>query len=180
MNARLKPGSITHPVGARRVVPVTFKQNNPSTVKPHVGASPAREWKEPSHAGCAPTIEKSAVGQSWFKIILTIYALMSAPLTQAEGLGRLFFTPEQRAQLEYDKVQNTAPGDSRRVLSVSGIVQKHGGDRTVWINGMPQVAGKSDDQSPESVPVAVPGQQQPVKIKVGQKILINPAPPAGH
>lgn len=110
-----------------------------------------------------------------FKIGLTAYILIAAPLTYAEPLGRLFFTPDQRAQLEYNKAQSSDPGDNRRVLIVNGIVQKHGGERTVWINGTPQIAGKSDERAPESVPVSVPGQSQSVKAKVGQKILINPA-----
>lgn len=109
------------------------------------------------------------------KIGLCAFALTAATLGHAEGLGRLFFTPEQRAQMDYDKLQNTDPGDNRRVLSVNGIVQKHGGERTVWINGVPQQAGKSDERAPESLPVAIPGQSQPVKVKVGQKVLINPS-----
>jgi hypothetical protein len=61
------------------------------------------------------------------------------------------------------------------VISIDGIVQRHGGERTVWINGVPQTAGQSDEQAPESVPVAVPGQSQPVKVKVGQKVIVAPA-----
>jgi hypothetical protein len=56
-------------------------------------------------------------------------------------------------------------------------VQKHGGERTVWINGVPQLAGKSDERAPESVPVSIPGQSQPVKVKVGQKVLLGNPPP---
>ena len=37
----------------------------------------------------------------------------------------------------------------------------------------PQATGKGGDRAPESLSVAVPGQSQPVKIKVGQKVLIN-------
>ena len=111
---------------------------------------------------------------------LLCLGLIAAPLTHAEPLGRLFFTPEQRAQLEYSKSQSSDPGDSSRVLTVNGIVQKHGGERTVWINGTPQIAGKSNERAPESVPVFVPGQSQPINAKVGQKIFINPAPAAGQ
>lgn len=98
---------------------------------------------------------------------------MAAPSVWADDLGRLFFTPEQRAQLEYDKLKDAGTGDSRRVLSVNGIVQKNGGECTVWINGVPQVAGGSDARSPDSVPVAVPGQSRPIDVKVGQRVLIN-------
>ncbi len=97
---------------------------------------------------------------------------------QADNLGRLFFTPEQRTQLDHGRARNaTADSGRASVLTVSGIVQKHGGARTVWINGVPQNAGDSDERSPEALPVAVPGKSQPVKIKVGQKFLLEqPAP----
>ena len=108
--------------------------------------------------------------------IICALALMATPLANAEELGRLFYTPEQRAQLDAEHARNTTPADSPNVMSIDGIVQRHGGERTVWINGVPQVAGQSDDRTPESVPVAVPGQSQPVKVKVGQKVILNPAP----
>jgi len=117
---------------------------------------------------------------STLKICLLGLVLASTTGSNAGELGRLFFTPEQRAQLEFDQ-QGKSP-DSTHSIAVNGIVQKHGGERTVWINGIAQPAGKSDDRAPESVPVAVPGQLQPVKIKVGQKILVNPSasPPAAE
>lgn len=102
-------------------------------------------------------------------------ALTATTGVNAEELGRLFFTPEQRAQLEYGQQQgDNAPGNVHS-LTVNGIVQKHGGERTVWINGIPQLAGKSDERAPESLPVSIPGQSQPVRAKVGQRVLINPA-----
>lgn len=108
------------------------------------------------------------------KTILSGLLLAAATGINAEELGRLFFTPEQRAQLEYGRQQSDDAPDSARSLSVDGIVQRHGGERTVWINGVPQLAGSSDERAPESVPVTVPGQSQPVKVKVGQKVLIDP------
>lgn len=110
-----------------------------------------------------------------FKIGLIAYLLTAAPPTYAKELGRLFFTAEQRAQLEYSQQKNNPAPDNIRSLTVNGIVQKHGGERTVWINGVPQPAGKSDERAPESVPVAIPGQSQPAKIKVGQRVIIGPS-----
>jgi hypothetical protein len=109
------------------------------------------------------------------KICMVSLALAAAAGVHAEELGRLFFTPEQRTQLEYSQPQDNEKPGNARTLTVNGIVQKHGGQRTVWINGVPQPAGKSDERAPESVPVAVPGQSQPVRAKVGQKVLVNPA-----
>ena len=112
---------------------------------------------------------------SIIRYVIFASALGIAIPSNAEQLGRLFFTPEQRTQLEYSKLMNSDSGSSGHALTVNGIVQKHGGKRTVWINGVPQQAGNSDERAPDSLPVAVPGLSKPVKIKVGQKVLINPA-----
>ena len=109
------------------------------------------------------------------KIGLCIFALTASTLANAGELGRLFFTPEQRAQLEYSQQQSGNTPDNTRSLTVNGIVQKYGGERTVCINGVPQIAGKSDEHAPENLPVTVPGQSQPARVKVGQRVLINPA-----
>lgn len=114
------------------------------------------------------------------KTILYCLLLAAATGTNAEELGRLFFTPEQRAQLEYGRQQSDDAPDSARSLSVDGVVQRHGGERTVWINGVPQQAGKSDERAPESVPVVIPGQSQPTRVKVGQKVIIDPAADTGQ
>lgn len=110
------------------------------------------------------------------RIALCMLALTASPLAGAEELGRLFYTPEQRARLDIEHARDATPADSPNVMSIDGIVQRHGGERTVWINGVPQIAGRSDDRTPESVPVAVPGWSQPVKVKVGQKVILDPAP----
>ena len=114
------------------------------------------------------------------KISLLTALLIITPPSGADELGRLFFTPAQRAQLDHSYVREARPDNNNRALTLDGIVQKHGGKRTAWINGVPQQAGSSDDKTPESLPVTVPGQSKPVKIKVGQKVLINPAASSGQ
>jgi len=104
--------------------------------------------------------------------ILASFLLL--PCAHAADFGRLFFTPEQRAQLDYDYTRNvTAEGNSGSVVMVNGIVQRRGGGRIVWINDMAQPAGKSDERHPTSVTVSVPGKSKPVEMKVGQKLLLN-------
>jgi hypothetical protein len=98
---------------------------------------------------------------------------MATPVC-AEQLGRLFFTPLQRAQLETGNLQSDGSANHNSV-TINGIVQRHGGARTAWINGVPKAAGASDERSPESLPLTLPGKSQPVRVKVGQKLLINPA-----
>lgn len=105
---------------------------------------------------------------------LLLLASLTPHTAQASSLGRLFFTPEQRTQLEDARARNAATEEgANSVLVVNGIVQKQGGARTVWINGVVQNAGNSDERSPEAVPVAVPGKSQPIKIKVGQRLRLD-------
>jgi hypothetical protein len=115
---------------------------------------------------------------SFICISVFVLACLVTPAAQASGLGRLFFTPEQRSQLDYAHARDaTNENGAASILSVNGIVQKMGGGRTVWINGVAQNAGISDERSPDSLPVAVPGKSKPVKVKVGQRLLLDqPAP----
>ena len=76
---------------------------------------------------------------------ITLFAI--TPSCEATELGRLFFTPEQRARLEFGQQPDIKPPGRPPALSVGGIVQRQGGERTVWINGVPQITGASDEQS---------------------------------
>jgi hypothetical protein len=107
------------------------------------------------------------------KIGLIAIGLATSTFTGAAELGRLFFSPEQRAELDYSYAQNADSGSNNRALMLNGIVQQHGGKRTVWINGVPQQAGSSDDKTPESQTVQLPGKKSRVKLKVGQRVLLD-------
>ena len=68
-------------------------------------------------------------------------AMAGAGSAQAQELGRLFFTPEQRSALDArrkarvpDKPAAAAVADSP-VSRVNGAVQRGGGKSTVWVNG---------------------------------------------
>lgn len=110
------------------------------------------------------------------RILLKIFwlVLMASSFAHAEELGRLFFSPAQRAQMDYNYAQNIRPNDNVNAVMLNGIVQMQGGKRTAWINGVPQTVGHSDDKAPDSMPVALPGQNKTVKLKVGQRVLLNP------
>ena len=107
-------------------------------------------------------------------LIICWFSLMLPTATNAEELGRLFFTREQRAQLDYSYARDVRPDDN--ALTLNGIVQMQGGKRTAWINGVPQAAGRSDEITPESIQVPVPGKNKSIKLKVGQRVLLNPSP----
>lgn len=105
-----------------------------------------------------------------------LISLMLPVAGNAEELGRLFFTPQQRAQLDYSFAREARPeGGNGNALTLNGIVQRHGGKRTAWINGVPQAVGLSDERTPGSVSVAIPGQNKSVKLKVGQRVLLSPS-----
>ena len=111
-------------------------------------------------------------------LLLTLFSVI--PTAQAGELGRLFFTPQQRQQLEFHETSGNSSSDSvqRNYIIVNGVVQKQGGNRTVWINGAAQEAERGNDRTPATVPVAVPGKTRPVQLKVGQKLLLDTTAPA--
>lgn len=111
-------------------------------------------------------------------LMLALFGLI--PVAQAGELGRLFYTPQERRQLEYQEARTGVAGGGRGYIIVNGVVQRQGGKRTVWINGVPQDGGRSNDETPASVPVTVPGKSQPVRAKVGQRVLIETPPTAGE
>lgn len=53
-----------------------------------------------------------------------------------DRLGRLFFTPEQRAALARPSPQ--APGGPATAVHINGVVRPRAGPGTVWINGVAQ------------------------------------------
>lgn len=109
-------------------------------------------------------------------------SLTAVSPTHAEELGRLFFTPAQRTQLDRHKqlsaptitnadTATDAPANEHS-LTVNGIVQRNGGKRTAWINGAARTVGQSDDNT--SVMVNLPDQNKSVRLKVGQRVLLSP------
>lgn len=112
---------------------------------------------------------------SFFKIGLIVFGISFSTSACADTLGKLFFTPGQRTQLDYNYARNIKPEDNANALILNGIVQQHGGKRTVWINGVPQPAIRGDERTPEVVPVPLPGQKKSVRLKVGQRVLLDPS-----
>ncbi len=131
----------------------------------------------------APT--KSAIsnglsGMNRYSLSLLLSLLPALPLpAHAAELGRLFYTPQQRAQLEAQRTttDNTESG-VRNSIIVNGVIQKQGGKRIVWINGKQQPADNGNERTPASVPVTVPGKSRPVQLKVGQRLLLDTPPPS--
>lgn len=103
-----------------------------------------------------------------------LLALAATTTVQAAELGRLFFTQNERAQLERQHVLSAdEAGNDSRSLIVNGVIQRDGGKRIIWINGEQQPAGSADPRTPASVPVILPGKTESVKVKVGQRLMLD-------
>jgi len=113
-------------------------------------------------------------------IVLLLPAFGSA----AEPLGRLFFTPQQRAMLDNARhqkikiaVEPEAPAPPEKI-SVNGVVKRSDGQSTVWINNRPlnekrapsgvKVISPNADNA--SVTLQLPQSSRNVDVKVGQSL----------
>jgi hypothetical protein len=73
-------------------------------------------------------------------LLIALAVLLSPFAAQAaEPLGRLFFTPEQRAQLDTLRTRKVVAVQTKdepppEIVSYSGIVRRSDGKTTVWVN----------------------------------------------
>lgn len=119
----------------------------------------------------------------WFAIVM----LLSAGSAAGADLGRMFFTPAQRATLDNARKQNirvevgseneqAAPVPQN--VSVNGLVRRSDGKSTVWLNnraisdqhaaGLNVTTVKNDNR----VKLSVPESGRSVDLKVGQTVEI--------
>jgi hypothetical protein len=118
-----------------------------------------------------------------------LWIVCATSVTAADGLGRLFFAPAQRAQLDTARAQrdrrvpitvdNTEQPAVQRpdVLTYSGVVRRNDGKSTVWINGKPMTERTRDSdvnvlgvRRDGAVSVAVPQADRSASLKVGQSM----------
>jgi hypothetical protein len=98
-----------------------------------------------------------------------LVALLGSAGAGAQELGRLFFTPEQRAALDARRKARVpdkpaaAPQAESPITRVNGAVQRGGGRSTVWVNG---------EAIPEGGP---PGSAQPSPRAAGAGRVTLPA-----
>jgi hypothetical protein len=95
--------------------------------------------------------------------------LLAAPPALGQELGRLFFTPQQRQDLDRRRANNvTEEGPVvESAVTVNGHVTRSSGKTTTWINGVPQYdtyRGRHADR------VAVESGGSAVGVKVGQTL----------
>src|SRR5438128_4309797 len=93
------------------------------------------------------------------------------PAAADENLGRLFFTPQQRQDLDRRRQANAqesaTSADSR--VTVNGQVSRSLGKTTVWINGVPQENTRKP-RDPAQVTLPAGEGEASVSLKIGQTL----------
>jgi hypothetical protein len=104
-------------------------------------------------------------------LALTLLYLCTPAVTLAEELGRLFFTPQQRQDLDRRRATNRAEEEAPQIkegpLTLEGHVQRSSGKAVTWVNGVPQYDSRAS-RDPTRVTL-VPNEGEPgVSLKIGQ------------
>jgi len=100
-----------------------------------------------------------------------LLALATPPAAAQEALGRLFFTEQQRQDLDRRRqanIQETAVIIDSSV-TVNGQVSRSSGKTTTWINGVPQANAKKPNDPARATLPGAEGEPS-VTVKIGQTL----------
>ncbi len=123
------------------------------------------------------------------RLAAAILLMASAGTAASAELGRLFFTPAQRATLDSARKQNIRVNVGNeeeqaqaapvpQSMSVNGVVRRSDGKNTVWLNNravtnqQPTGVNVSTNKRNNRVKLTVPESGRSVDLKVGQTIEI--------
>ena len=68
-----------------------------------------------------------------------LFLLIFLPFSsRADSLGRLFFTPQQRAMMDSLAKNPTRTVQESGHSEGRGVVERQGGGKTVWVEGIPR------------------------------------------
>ena len=129
-------------------------------------------------------MKRIAVMSTRTVLLAAVMALSGAVTAQAQELGRLFFTPEQRAALDARRKARVpdkpaaVPVTESPVSRVNGAVQRSGGKSTVWVNGetIPEDAqadgARVTPRGPNPGRVSIPAGEGPQRydLRVGESV----------
>ena len=113
-------------------------------------------------------------------ILFSISVALAPAPARAQELGRLFFTPDQRAALDARRKARVpdkpaaVPQAEQPVTRIDGAVRRSGGKSTVWVNGeavpeSPRGEGARPSK-PGSVSVPVGETAQRYDLRVGETL----------
>ncbi|MBI4291489.1 MAG: hypothetical protein HY661_08430 [Betaproteobacteria bacterium] len=103
---------------------------------------------------------------------LILVSAAVSPAADSADLGRLFFTPQQRGDMDRRRLTNEqerAVVTIESVLTVDGHVSRSAGPATTWINGVPQ-EGVRPGRDPAQVVIQPTEAEPQVSVKVGQTL----------
>jgi hypothetical protein len=116
-----------------------------------------------------------------FLLAVVTFIATDAAIAQDEALGRLFYTPKQRAALNAnirsvtDKPKEAKP--IPRPVTLSGVVTRSDGERTVWVDGRAYHQGNPKDVrvitnsgDPASAQLKIRGVRKRMPVRVGQRL----------
>ena len=108
------------------------------------------------------------------RALLLLALTIASAAAQAEELGRLFFTPEQRAALDARRRARIpdSPGSivATPVTRVDGFVKRSAGPSTIWINGE-----WTTESAPEAPRIAEPAPAVSVSVgEAGGRVRLKP------
>ena len=117
-----------------------------------------------------------------------LLVLLSGSTLAEDNLGRLFFTPAQRAELDRERaaaatnasrpaaVQTQPKAPPPKMVTLNGIVRRSDGETTVWVNNKPLHERFGDAEinagsiAREAVGINLPASGKQVRLKVGQTV----------
>lgn len=100
--------------------------------------------------------------------LLMLEFAMTGTVMAEDLLGRLFYSPEERAALDANRGTSlTTPAALGQALRLDGVVHGRSHTRWIWVNGrMQEVSRTPSGDSPPSAKVAT--QTGPVALRVGE------------
>lgn len=118
--------------------------------------------------------------RSWAALLSL--ALLAAGRASAaeEPLGRLFYTPEQRRQLDRSRsLGSSRPGleEAAPALRLDGVLRHPDGRLTTWLNGQPVEAGRGAAGRAPGEARVVTRSGKSVTLRVGEALPQEDAPP---
>lgn len=95
----------------------------------------------------------------------------SGPASAYENLGRLFFTPQQRQDLDRRRQANIQESavTAESLVTVNGQVSRSSGKTTTWLNGVPQES-TMHLRDPARVTIHGSENESSVTLKIGQTL----------